>query len=473
MSDIEDEDLDAGPAKIGQSPLATPMRAEMTVLREKASAALKDEIAAFRKARSGPKPRKTRISKTTLTVLSPEIDPYRLDVFDKHEDGRWFAEQLGSRIIHLRGLHYLIVIRGNVVKPNGDVYRNTDEDWAWLQEKAAKAARWLKYVPFEQITDNRNTAPEFTPAEDLSPPEAVFTTSFDVTVPSASDISIDLHVRNFAARQPFKLVFFGEKGSLHETLSPLCRTYNADLFLPTGEITDTQVYQMAKRCIEDGRPAVIFTLSDCDPAGYQMPVSIGRKLQALHDLYFSKLRFRVVPVGLTVRQANYLDLPSTPLKPEEKRADKWKAAFGREQTEIDAVLALAPDALRRIIRDAVAPYFDRTLSSRVYEARNEWEENAGATLEEISGSEIEQLRDEAEATLGELKAQVAHIENRIAEVADQVRDSTFPPFEIPQAQLDPPDESNLLCSSNWSWLDNTLSMKARKAYEDVDDKDED
>jgi hypothetical protein len=41
---------------------------------------------------------------------------------------------------------------GNVRKPNGDIYRNTDEDWQWLSTVAGKAARWLGYIPFECIS---------------------------------------------------------------------------------------------------------------------------------------------------------------------------------------------------------------------------------------------------------------------------------------------------------------------------------
>ena len=95
-----------------------------------------------------------------LTVLSTVNDPYRCDTVAGHRDGAWLAIQLdyalagsGRSRIHLRGLHYSIVARGDVTKPNGEIYRNTDADWAWLQQYPAKAARWLGYVPFEKIAD--------------------------------------------------------------------------------------------------------------------------------------------------------------------------------------------------------------------------------------------------------------------------------------------------------------------------------
>jgi len=85
-----------------------------------------------------------------LTVLFPQLDPYRADTDAGHRDGQWVAEQIdrllkrGKRI-HWRGLHYAIVAQGNIRKPNGDIYTNTEENWIWLSNVAGKSARWLGY----------------------------------------------------------------------------------------------------------------------------------------------------------------------------------------------------------------------------------------------------------------------------------------------------------------------------------------
>jgi hypothetical protein len=39
-------------------------------------------------------------------------------------------------------------------KPDGSTYTNTEADWLWLSGEAGKAARWLRYIPFDQIFDN-------------------------------------------------------------------------------------------------------------------------------------------------------------------------------------------------------------------------------------------------------------------------------------------------------------------------------
>ena len=63
--------------------------------------------------------------------------------------------------MHLRGLHYIFVSAADIVKPfNGQLYRNTDADFQWLVEHVARAARWLGYVDFERIVDERNAPAE-------------------------------------------------------------------------------------------------------------------------------------------------------------------------------------------------------------------------------------------------------------------------------------------------------------------------
>ena len=100
-------------------------------------------------------------------------------------------------------------------------------------------------------------------------------------------------------------------------------------------------------------------LSDCDPSGWQMPISIGRKLQAFKALLFPDLEFQVRRVALMPEHVRVHGLPSTPLKATERRADKWQEAMGVAQTEIDALAALQPALLRRMAREAIKPFLIR------------------------------------------------------------------------------------------------------------------
>ena len=85
-------------------------------------------------------------------------------------------------------------------------------------------------------------------------------------------------------------------------------------------------------------------------------------------------------VALTLDQVIAFGLPSTPLKDTERRADRWQAIWGREQTEIDALIALHPGAIRSLAEQAIAPFYDPTLARRAGELAAEWQEQARQEL---------------------------------------------------------------------------------------------
>lgn len=408
-----------------------------------------------------------------LTVLAACNDPYRQDTPANHRVAEWLATHVErliplNRRIHLRGLHYALVAAGDVARPDGRTYINDDETWAWLVSHAAKAARWLGYVPFDRIVDARNSEPAIHRAAPVSVPKPWYSVEIAVDIPTIDDIEPQIFVEQFQPQQPYALAIFGEKTSLEDVLLPIARHYGADLYLPSGEISDTLLHHMARDAAADGRPFVVFTLADCDPAGHQMPVSIGRKLQALRDLLFPELRFSVVPVGLTVDQVRAHGLPSTPLKTTERRADRWRAEFGVEQTEIDALATLKPALLSQIVQDAITPYFDDTLERRAWRAREEWLEAAQEHLSANTDAElIQQLHDEAAYRFSELQNFVAEINLRLrSTVTEEFR---LPPVKIPEAEASGAIGAPALVDFGMGWLAITAALRARKAYGDAGD----
>jgi hypothetical protein len=134
----------------------------------------------------------SELSRADLTVLSANVDPYRLDTPAGHRDGAWAAEQLrqvfgATRSTHLRGLHYAIVVLGNIRKPDGNIFRNTDDDWLWLSEVAIKAARWLGLIEFSQIVDNRNSEPIIHKKKKVAP-ECFVSIGINVNIPNVADL---------------------------------------------------------------------------------------------------------------------------------------------------------------------------------------------------------------------------------------------------------------------------------------------
>jgi hypothetical protein len=408
-----------------------------------------------------------------LTVLAVQNDPFRVDTPAGHRDGEWLAinaERLGlaNRKIHLRGLHYALVTDAPA-KPNGGTYRNTADDWRWLQEKAADAARWLGYIPFDRIVDQRNAEPVVRIFEEPHPRPYV-SVGVNVDIPDPDDI--EPHVGayytrqgqthgGFGGAQPYKLVIVGEKSSLEDVLAPIASAHAADLYLPTGEPTDTMLHQMARVGVDDGRPMVVLYFSDADPAGWQMPISVGRKLQALKTLLYPDLEFQVHRVALTPDQVREYGLPSTPLKDTEKRGDAWRAAMGVDQTEVDALASLQPDLLRRIARDALGPFFDRGLAERVRQAYAQWQAEAQAILDgSLDAARLEQLRTDATQRLGELREQIDAINDALRIDVD---DLELPPIVVPTAEQNGVHPLPLL-DSGWSFAEQCRRLLDSKGY---------
>ena len=221
-----------------------------------------------------------------LSVLS-QNDPFRINTPARRRDAEWVALHLApilatGRTLHPRGVHYLLVSTAIIVKPNGEIYRNTEEDWVWLSEDVLTAARWLGTVRFDQITDARNEAPIV--IEPRGKPQVLIGANLEIDLPEGDDFEPRVQVANHIPPQAYTLIMAGEKTSLAEVLRPLVEEYGAGLFLPNGNMSDRMVYDMAMMIERLGRPAIIFYFSDFDPSGYGMPAELGRKLQALQCL---------------------------------------------------------------------------------------------------------------------------------------------------------------------------------------------
>lgn len=398
-----------------------------------------------------------------LTVLSASRDPYRLDTPANHALGEWLQTAYRevnphNKLTHLRGLHYMLV--GRVNKPDGQKYTNTDENWLWLSEKVAKASRWLGYLEWDLIRDARNSPPKiFTPV--FTPPQWRIDVA-DVALFLPDDLEPRYAIIGDIYLQPYRQVVIAEKQGVESVLLAVCERYQASLVLPSGEISDSLLYGIMKAAHEDGRPLVVHQLGDFDPAGNQMAVSTARTLQAMRDSLFPAMRVIVDAIGLNLQQCIAWALPTTPLKETEQRAGKWVNKMGREQTELDAAVALVPDEFAQMVADALGAYYDHDLSQRGLEYR---ESLINAANEHLS----DQLDDER---LADMRGQV---ELRLQELQDEV-DALNDSLNIDLSGIKSPGELEIivgdaianippLLDTGEPWVRSTQRMIHRKLLE--------
>ena len=355
--------------------------------------------------------------------------PYRFDTPRKRRDAEWFVEHWRKYrgVKHIRGLHYKLI--GGATKPNGHRYVGDFANFTWLQTASA-AARWLGLIAFDEFEDRRSGDPFIYRTERDPTPLTVGAdssfgaepTTIDIFDGEEGELRLFPTIVGMKAEQQFLLAIFGEKSSIRGEAEPLAIELGADLYLETGEQSATHVYHIAQRADADGRDLVVLAITDCDPAGYQMAVSIARKLQALIDLHFPALNATVIHIGLTPAQVRHYRLPSSPLSPKELRRTRWRERMGVQQTEIDALLTRHPGALTAMIREALKPYYDPTLNSRVRRAEGEWRADAEAKIEEqiADDPELTGLMQGAEERASDVTTRIEVLNVRIEQIRDLV-----------------------------------------------------
>jgi hypothetical protein len=402
-------------------------------------------------------------SQKAATVMAPHRDPYRMEKY--RPEAEWLAEsirRIEHRPVHVRGLHYAAI---DTRLPTGNPYTNTEKSYEWMQDKPAKAARWLGLVPWTDIIDKKNDEPRVSRFEAPEPQPCIQLGSVEVEFPD--DLAPTVWLSDYHAVQRFKLVIFAEKAAVEHVVAPLAERYGCDTYLMAGEISDTHLYRMAEVGAEDGRPMIVLTLSDADPAGYWMPSTIAYKLAALRDGWFPGLRFEVHPIGFLPEQVHAINansprcLPSSPLKDGERRGGAWEQKFGIQQVELDAIATLRPDVLRTIVRDGIRSFYDDGLEDRVRAARGEWEVAAQAALEEQLGRDVlDRMRADAEAKLAGLCDLVDDLNHALWIDTARFLLPDPPPIPEPSANGVP----SPLASSAMEFAEFIERLKARAAY---------
>jgi hypothetical protein len=447
--------------------------------------------------------REIGLNQRELYVLSGMKDPFAQDTPTGHQLGRWLKVRLDlyapGRTIHLRGVHYLLVAT-KARKPDGTPYTNTKADYTWLNDRVAKAARWLRYVPFDRIVDERNEEAIIAraPRGATAFPSVYVSTGYNgLDLPKPVSVSRAMPhavLAGLRADQRFCFAVFGEKSSLAEVLKPFAERHGADLFIATGELSERRAYEMARDAVRDGRTLVCLTFCDFDPSGHQMPVSIGVKLMAQKTLQFPGFDFIVQPVALSLDDVVRLKLPTAMVEKEDKRKDAWQEAHaealieaglltqeevdggGLAQVEIDALTAIMPEELNRIAEAAIAPYLDNDLEARTNEVRQAWEDEAETALTVgIDRSSLD-LLSHAERlaanrfnallrSLGRTKDRLDAIEARMLTHAEGV---ALPPIpEAPKADGERSEAAKPMIDSVWGYLRMVKAMKDRKAYDET------
>ncbi|MGH2505803.1 MAG: hypothetical protein ACRDHZ_00050 [Ktedonobacteraceae bacterium] len=409
---------------------------------------------------------------TDLIALASQNDPFYQGTPSQKELAEWFAEIYYSHgwnrgQTHLRRCHYQIVSL-QLNWPDGKPYENTEQAWDRLG-LAAKAARYLHLVEMSAFEDKKNAEPiNHMPSlhePDLSVDGYVYLS--DIQVPEFPSLPKYL-LNDYQANQPYHLEIWCEKTTINDILEPLCREYGMVLQTASGEQSIVAAHLLSERLQQYQKPARVLYISDFDPAGKSMPVAVARKLEwFVREHIGEDADVRLFPVILTEEQVTSYRLPRTPIKATERRKAAFEARFGQDAVELDALEALHPGELERVMRSYIERYYDPTLASRTRSARADLENairQAQHNILTTHQQEIEEARQELAEITAEfgprMEAYAERIQNLWQAISGEMEEDMPDLTNYPTAEPREADElSEGLYNSRRDYIDQIEAYK--------------
>jgi hypothetical protein len=432
-----------------------------------------------------------------LLALTQGNDPFYAGRPERRVWAQWFAglwqEYKFPPGVHLRRVHYVLVSQdspppcpSDSSKTSGMAYQNTKECWQKLG-RAGRDARHLGLVDAHAFEDHRNPEPELLASatesnretgwevdpcpEWLAPSIRMLGGDLDgygmPDMPSVTVTGYDYE----GGDQPYHVELWVEKTTMNDVLGPVCRELGVNLVTGQGFQTVTGAVKMLQRLarLPEGKPARILYVSDFDPAGERMPAAVARVVEFYIAKYAPGRDVKLTPVCLTAEQVREYQLPRIPIKEEDLRRRGFEDRHGEGAVELDALEALHPGELARTVREAVAPYHDPTLGTRLAEAREEAQEQAQAAWDEATAhrrrglavlvrkigrvmdahrGQVERLQDRMQAALAPLLAKAERARHAIDAV------SVTPDLpDRPEPETDEVDEDGWLYASDRDYLE--------------------
>lgn len=327
-----------------------------------------------------------------LLALSPTNDPFYVGSEGQREKAEWFAKvykAMGSPDkVHIRRVHYWLVSQ-DMKKPDGSKYMNTENDWNYIT-LCAKYARYLGLIPIENIEDHKAPDPDihcYTWRHE-NPTKVKQRTDATQII---RQIANNFQCFNPSKTQKYMLELWCEKSTMNDILLPLCQDYGMNLVIGEGELSITAVNKLMDRIEEVGKPTRIFYISDFDPAGECMPVSIARKIEFLASQRDITEDIKLKQLVLTPEQCREYKLPRTPIKLTEKRAAGFEERHGAGATELDALEAVYPGKFKKIIEQEVLNYIDIDAWNKAVELNQQVKAKVRGFLQSKVGNVLAEL----------------------------------------------------------------------------------
>lgn len=165
------------------------------------------------------------------------------------------------------------------------------------------------------------------------------------------------YISNLWRNQPYELEIWVEKEALAGVVARTANVNRIPFLCCRGYTSQSEMWEAAmrlKRRIERRKKQiVILHLGDHDPSGIDMSRDIRDRLRMFMGAAYDKLTFK--RVALIQRQIERFNPPPNPAKTTDSRYRAYRAKYGDESWELDA---LSPRAIDRILNWHIDKYRD-------------------------------------------------------------------------------------------------------------------
>jgi len=301
---------------------------------------------------------------TDMLALTQVNDPFYIGSKTQYIAGHWARELYilhtlwtRQRRLHIRRLHYFALTQPQHKKPNGQMYRNTNSDWKFLCD-ACKFARYLEILPYDAFVDRRSVP------KSLMYSSYIGFDSFDQYNKLLTKMIERLcrtQVRFMLSKlMPVHIEVWVEKSTAADLIKPTADKYGINIVTTLGQISLTAVWEFIKRIKDCGKPVRIFYISDFDPAGESMPISVARKIEFLLRQYKlnRQINVKLRSLMLTRHQCVQFGLPGVPMPETKGRKFAFARYNGRCTTELHALEVFRRGYIRKVVERQLSNYVD-------------------------------------------------------------------------------------------------------------------
>ncbi len=153
---------------------------------------------------------------------------------------------------------------------------------------------------------------------------------------------------------PVNVEVWCEKDAMQGVIAPVVlREFGLELHVSKGQSSASYLYEAAESIREDGRPTVVYILSDFDPAGFR----IAEKIEAgLREHVPASQELSAQRVAMSFEQVVEYGLVTRGVKKTDSDAAGFMARYGDVSCELEAMPA---NTLRRLLTEQLEAHMDK------------------------------------------------------------------------------------------------------------------